>query len=192
MLETRKERRKLIVDEESKDERREKAMQMQETYAECSGGLGGGNFVVSGVFENITRENLEKFIKKNGGRLIQGVTGKTDYLVVGKLLDDNRPVTEGGKYQRAILLKKKIMTEKEFELFCRDRLKNPDFLLGRQKHKDPIGNSSDHFLGSGKQGASEIDGVDDITELLARKAQQQETTSSSTSLKVSPKATKSI
>ena len=92
---------------------------MEQTFSECKGCLGGGTYVVSGVFENITRENLEKFIKSNGGRLVAGVSAKTDYLIVGKLLDDNRPVSEGGKYQRAMTLGKKIMTEKEFELFCR-------------------------------------------------------------------------
>lgn len=40
---------------------------------------------------------------------------KTDYLIIGKLLDDNRPVTDGNKYKRAAMLSKKIMTEREFE-----------------------------------------------------------------------------
>lgn len=124
---------------------------MESTYSECKGGLGGGNYVVSGVFENITRESLEKFIKSNGGRLVAGVSAKTDYLIVGKLLDDNRPVTEGGKYQRATILGKKIMTEKEFELFCRQRLRNPDFLLGRNRKKDATEGSIDHFLNDKKQ-----------------------------------------
>ena len=86
---------------------------------------------MSGVFVNITREKLEQFIKKNGGRLQSGVSAKTDYLIVGKILDDNREVTAGAKYQKAISFGKKIMTEKEFELFCRQRFRNPDFLLGR-------------------------------------------------------------
>ena len=66
--------------------------------SECKGSLGGGTYVVSGVFDKLTREKLEEFIKKNGGRLVHGVSNKTDYLIVGKLLDDNRPVTEGAKY----------------------------------------------------------------------------------------------
>ena len=144
-------------------------MEMEEQYAEAKGGLGGGAYVVSGVFENITRENLEKFIKKNGGKLVAGVSSKTDYLIVGKLLDDNRPVTEGGKYLRAIELKKKIMTEKEFELFCRQRFKNPDFILGRQRNKDPTEGSVDHFINAGKK-KSEIDGIGDISDLLDREA----------------------
>lgn len=95
------------------------------------GPLGGSTFVVSGVFENITREKLEEFIKKKGGRLVAAVTRNTDYLIIGKLLDDNRPATEGGKYKKAHTLGKKIMTEKEFEFFCKQKFNNPDFLLGR-------------------------------------------------------------
>lgn len=65
------------------------------------GPLGGKAFVCSGVFENITREKLEYFIKANDGRLMSSVSAKTDFLIVGKLLDDNRPVVEGGKYKAA-------------------------------------------------------------------------------------------
>jgi len=46
---------------------------------------------------------------------------------VGKLLDDNRPVIDGGKYKAAINHGTKIMTEKEFEMFCRLKFENPDF-----------------------------------------------------------------
>jgi NAD-dependent DNA ligase len=71
-------------------------------FEEARGPLGGGSFVVSGVFEDITRERIEEFIKKNGGRLVTSVTSKTDYLVTGHMLDDNRPVTEGNKYKKAL------------------------------------------------------------------------------------------
>jgi NAD-dependent DNA ligase len=54
------------------------------------------------VFENITREKLEEFIKTNGGRLCTSISGKTDYLIIGHLLDDNRPPTEGNKYKKAM------------------------------------------------------------------------------------------
>ena len=97
-LESRKERRKLLVDDETKEERRERTLQLEDQYGECKGALGGENFVVSGVFENITREKLEEFIKQSGGKLVAGVSSKTDFLIVGKHLDDNRPVIEGGKY----------------------------------------------------------------------------------------------
>jgi hypothetical protein len=68
---------------------------------------------------------------------MKSMTQKVHYLVAGKLLDDNRPVTESMKYKKAIGMKKKIMTEKEFELFCRHKMKNPNFVLGRKSKKDP-------------------------------------------------------
>lgn len=42
-------------------------LQTNDLFDEARGPLGGGSFVVTGVFENITREKLELFIKKNGG-----------------------------------------------------------------------------------------------------------------------------
>jgi len=39
----------------------------KEYMNEARGPLGGGSYAVSGVFEDITREKLEEFIKKNGG-----------------------------------------------------------------------------------------------------------------------------
>lgn len=86
---------------------------------DLKGPLGGMTIVVSGVFENITREKLEEFIKKNGGKLQSSVNGATNVMVVGKLLDDGRAVSEGKKYQKAVELGTKVMTEKEFEMLCR-------------------------------------------------------------------------
>lgn len=54
-------------------------------------------------------------------RLASGVTSKCDYLIIGKLLDDGRQVKEGLKYKNAVKFGKKIMTEKEFESFCKIR-----------------------------------------------------------------------
>jgi len=59
------------------------------------------------------------------------MTGKVNYLIAGKILDDGRPVMDSMKYKKALTFKKKIMTEKEFELFCRHKMRNPDFVLGR-------------------------------------------------------------
>lgn len=56
----------------------------EDNYGESANGpLGGGSFVVTGIFEDITRERLEEFIKKHGGRLVSAVSSKTDYLIVG-------------------------------------------------------------------------------------------------------------
>ena len=61
------------------------------------------------------------------------------------------------------------MTEKEFEYFCKNRFKNPDFLLGRQRHKDPTEASIDHFLNGGDV-KSDIDGISDISDILSKRA----------------------
>ena len=100
----------------------------------------------------MTRDLLERFITQNGGRIVAGVSAKTDYLVTGKVLEDQRPVTAGGKYQRAVKLKKKIMTEKEFELFCRERFRDPNFSLeeGVKNERNKEGGSIDEFMKMGK------------------------------------------
>ena len=51
LSETRKERKIALIDGESKEEMREKDLQKAKEYSETRGGLGGGSFVVSGVFE---------------------------------------------------------------------------------------------------------------------------------------------
>jgi hypothetical protein len=135
-------------------------------YDEIKGPLGGLSVVVSGVFENITREKLEEFVKKNGGKLQGGVNPATSYMVVGKLLDDGRAVTEGKKYQKAVELGIKIVTEKEFEQVCRQRFDNPDFILGRKRAKDTTASSFDYFAGADSAKKDALAGIDDISELL--------------------------
>lgn len=133
--------------------------------AEHRGPLGGGSYVVSGQFRDITREKLEEFIKKNGGNLMPAVNRKTDYLVVGHILDDGRQPHEGKKSQMAVKLGKKILTESEFEAFCKVKFQDPDFLLGRKTKKDAIAGSADHFI-SGIPNKDTIGDVMDISDLL--------------------------
>lgn len=63
--------------------------------------LKGLTFVLSGVFEFITRQKLEIFINTHGGHCTSSISGKTSYLVVGVKLEDGRQVTEGNKYRTA-------------------------------------------------------------------------------------------
>ena len=132
---------------------------------EASGALGGASFVITGVFENITREKLEAFVAKHGAKCHKQVTPSTEYILVGKLLDDGRPVTDGKKYQRAVELGTKVMTEREFEHFCRHRFNNPDFLLGRKRVKDATEGAYDYFAGETKVDDC-LSKVDDISDLL--------------------------
>ena len=63
--------------------------------------LEGLTIVVSGIFNEVSRERLEEMITEYGGRCTGSVSGKTDYLVVGYKMEDGREVTQGGKYKCA-------------------------------------------------------------------------------------------
>lgn len=43
----------------------------------------GQTFVVSGVFENVSRDELKKMIEDNGGKVGSSISSKTSYLVAG-------------------------------------------------------------------------------------------------------------
>lgn len=63
--------------------------------------LTGKTFVFTGVIEEVSREKLQEYILTNGGRCTSAVSGKTNYLVAGDLLEDNRPFKSGSKYRAA-------------------------------------------------------------------------------------------
>ena len=46
--------------------------------------LSGLAFVVSGTFSNFSREELKKIIEENSGKVLSGVSSKTDYLICGE------------------------------------------------------------------------------------------------------------
>ncbi|MBB5440524.1 DNA ligase (NAD+) [Pedobacter sp. AK017] len=45
--------------------------------------LTGKTFVISGVFENYSREELKDMIESNGGKILSGISAKLNYLVAG-------------------------------------------------------------------------------------------------------------
>lgn len=45
--------------------------------------LKGCNFVVSGVFEKVTRNELKKLIEDNGGKVVSSISSKTSFVVAG-------------------------------------------------------------------------------------------------------------
>lgn len=53
------------------------------------------------MIPNIPRDTLEKIIKENGGKVTGSVSGKTNYLIIGEVLEDGRAVEEGRKYKAA-------------------------------------------------------------------------------------------
>lgn len=70
--------------------------------------LANKSFVISGVFRNYERDDLQDVILKNGGRILSGVSGKLDYLLAG---DNMGP----SKREKAEKLGVKIITEEDFE-----------------------------------------------------------------------------
>ena len=69
--------------------------------------LEGKAFVVSGVFHSLSRNDLKKEIEMNGGKVLSGVSAKTDYLIAG---DNMGP----SKRKKAEDLKVPIISEDDF------------------------------------------------------------------------------
>ena len=67
----------------------------------------GKTFVVSGVFEQFSRDDLKKAIEDNGGKVGSSISAKTDYVVAG---DNMGPA----KLEKANQLKVTIISEDEF------------------------------------------------------------------------------
>lgn len=63
--------------------------------------LANKTFVLTGVCDHFTREELTELVQEYGGRVTTAVSGKTSYLLIGNTLEDGRPVTEGSKYKKA-------------------------------------------------------------------------------------------
>lgn len=45
--------------------------------------LTGKTFVISGVFENYSREELKDLVESNGGKILSGISAKLNYLIAG-------------------------------------------------------------------------------------------------------------
>lgn len=69
--------------------------------------LAGQIFVVSGVFEKFSRDDLKKAIEDNGGKVGSSISAKTNYVVAG---DNMGPA----KLEKANQLGVKIISEDEF------------------------------------------------------------------------------
>mmetsp|Transcript_26195 Transcript_26195/g.56750 ORF Transcript_26195/g.56750 Transcript_26195/m.56750 type:complete len:186 (+) Transcript_26195:175-732(+) len=65
-----------------------------------AGCLDGLVFVFTGELKGYSRDAAESLIKSCGGAVRSAVSGKTNYLVIGSLLEDGRPVSSGSKYRR--------------------------------------------------------------------------------------------
>ncbi|MCH4831018.1 NAD-dependent DNA ligase LigA [Flavobacterium columnare] len=83
-------------------------LELQETTSVVSSDLlKGKNFVVSGVFENISRDELKQLIENNGGKIGSSISSKTHYVVAGKNMGP-------AKLEKATQLGITILSEEEF------------------------------------------------------------------------------
>ncbi|WP_162054772.1 NAD-dependent DNA ligase LigA [Pontibacter pamirensis] len=69
--------------------------------------LAGSTFVISGVFQSVSREELQQLIQSHGGKVVSSISAKLSYLVAG---DKMGPA----KLEKAGKLGIKILTEDEF------------------------------------------------------------------------------
>jgi DNA ligase (NAD+) len=69
--------------------------------------LAGRSFVISGVFRDHSREELQKMISENGGKCLSSVSSNTDYIVAGEGMGP-------AKRDKAIQFGIPMLTEEEF------------------------------------------------------------------------------
>lgn len=70
--------------------------------------LSGITFVISGVFESISRNDLKKLIEDNGGKVASSISSKTNYVIAG---DNMGP----SKREKAEQLNVSIISEYDFK-----------------------------------------------------------------------------
>jgi len=69
--------------------------------------LEGLRFVVSGVFETVSRDELKALIDSNGGKVVSSISAKTSYVVAGANMGPS-------KRTKAESLKVPIISEQAF------------------------------------------------------------------------------
>ncbi len=75
--------------------------------------LDGKTFVVSGVFEQFSRDDLKKAIEDNGGKVGSSISAKTDYVVAGANMGP-------AKLEKAVKLNIPILSENDFMKMIND------------------------------------------------------------------------
>jgi len=83
-------------------------LEVEQRVAPVSQVLGNKSFVISGVFRNYEREQLQDLILANGGRVLSSVSGKLDYLLAGENMGP-------AKREKAEKLGVQIISEEDFE-----------------------------------------------------------------------------
>ena len=81
--------------------------ELNESELPSSEKLSGQSFVVSGVFEKFSRNDLKKEIEMNGGKVLSGVSANTDFLIAGENMGPS-------KRKKAESLEVPIISEDDF------------------------------------------------------------------------------
>ena len=76
------------------------------------------NFVITGSFPRMTREQFTDLLENQGGRVTGSVSKKTDYLIIGE--------NPGSKADKAEALGVKILSMDEFRALFPAALLNPE------------------------------------------------------------------
>ena len=69
--------------------------------------MSGNTFVVSGVFQKFSRDDLKKAIEDNGGKIGSSISAKTNYVVAGENMGP-------AKLEKASKLNITILSEEDF------------------------------------------------------------------------------
>ncbi|MBF6607663.1 MAG: NAD-dependent DNA ligase LigA [Flavobacterium sp.] len=80
---------------------------LQTVNPDATDKLAGKSFVVSGVFEKFSRDELKKAIEDNGGKVAGSISSKTDYVVAGENMGP-------AKLEKALKLNISVISEQEF------------------------------------------------------------------------------
>lgn len=67
----------------------------------------GKTFVLTGALQDYSRDQATALIKERGGKVTNSVSAKTDYVLCGE--------DPGSKLDKAIALKIKVISERDFE-----------------------------------------------------------------------------
>lgn len=77
---------------------------------------------MSGVLNVCSREKLEEFLKNNGAKVTNSISGKTSYLIVADKLEDGRKGEEGNKFKKATQKGTKIIRENDLNDWLIDKI----------------------------------------------------------------------
>lgn len=78
------------------------------TLKSRSNKLAGLSIIISGTFQNHSRDELKELIEQNGGKNVTSISSKTDYLIAGENMGP-------AKLEKAQKLNVKMISEEEFE-----------------------------------------------------------------------------